>query len=262
MEDKLKLKPIDEYGPLVGILISIIMIVGFAIIWNIYGENTVDKIAGILMAFGGILNFLVWYRTKSVGHLSFMSWQLVMAIRLLLGFEDPVLVTIYAVVIVILILIFFYMVYKKKLKGYYKSILELAAQPVVDSQNGFTARPFHAGRTEYSPLEIKEFGRFCSKNLIAIPYTEKDKMILVISVNLRKDLLFTRSEYLSSTYVSFDKDGKVEVNIAETEYKKYKDELTFNHLCLSLGNLFIEFLNLFRDNKPEEILKRLNQVDK
>jgi hypothetical protein len=260
MENTSKLKPIDEHGPLVGLLLSIIMITAFAIIWNIYGENTVDKIAGILLAFGAVLNFLIWYRTKSPGHLSFMSWQLLMAIRLLFGFEDPVVVTVYAVMIIILILIFFYMIYKKKLKSYYKNILELAAQPVEDAQNGFTARPFPAGRTEFRQHEIIEFGKYCAKNLIAIPYLEKGKLILVISVNFRKDLLFTRNEYLSSTYVAFNQDGSVEVNIAENEYRIYREELTFDQLCASLGNLFIEFLNLFKENKSKEILNRLNSI--
>jgi hypothetical protein len=236
------------------------MIVGFAIIWNIYGENTVDKIAGILMAFGGILNFLIWYRTKSAGHLSFMSWQLVMAIRLLFGFEDPVLVTIYRVVIVILVLFFLFMIYKKKLKNYYKNILELAARPVESTQDGFTSRPYPVGSAEYSQHEINEFGKYCARNLIAMPYREGDKLILVLAIDKLKDILWKRDNYSDLTYISFDSDGKVEVNISQKDYKKYKDELTFDHLCSSLGNLFIDFLNLFRDNKSSDILIRLNSI--
>ena len=261
MTNHSKLKPLDENGPIIGLLLGIVMIVIFAFIWHQYGENTVDKIAGILLALGSIPNFLVWYRTKNPGHLSFMSWQVVMSIRLLIGFEDTFTVTVYAVVIVILILIFFYMVYKKRLKSYYKNILELAARPVEETENGFTARPFPAGKTEYSPREITEFAKYCAKNLIAIPYQEDDKVIFVISVKFGNDLFFSRNEYVSSTYVSFDKAGTVEVNIARTEYEKYKDELTFDHLCSSLGNVFIEFLQLYRENKSGEIIKRLNSAD-
>jgi hypothetical protein len=262
MEHNSKLKPLDENGPIVGLLLGLVMIIIFGVIWNISGEDTVDKIAGILLGLGGILSFLIWYRTKNIGHFSFMSWQIIMAIRLLFNFEDPVVVTVYRVVIVLLILFFFYMIYKKKLKNYYKSILELAARPVDDTQNGFTPRPYPVGTAEYSPQEITEFGKYCSKNLIAMPYLEENKVILVLAIDKLKDILWSRKNYTESTYISFDAHGKVEVNIAENEYRKYKDELTFDHLCASLGNLFIEFLNSFRDNNSGEILKRLNQAGK
>jgi hypothetical protein len=190
-----------------------------------------------------------------------MSWQLVMAVRLILGFEDPLLVTIYRIVIVILILFFFSMIYKKKLKSYYKNILELAARPVDGTENGFTSRPYPFGSAVYSQHEIIQFGKFCSRNLIAMPYSEGDKLILVLAIDKLKDIAWKRDNYSDLTYISFDKDGKVEVNISQNDYGKYKDELTFDHLCSSLGNLFIEFLNLFRDNKSGEILKRLNSVE-
>jgi len=264
MEDKMKqtskLKPLDENGPIAGLLLGLVMIIIFGVIWNISGEDTVDKIAGILLGLGGILSFLIWYRTKNTGHFSFMSWQIIMAIRLLFNFEDPVVVTVYRVVIVILILFFFYMIYKKKLKNYYKSILELAARPVDDTQNGFTSRPYPAGSAEYSPQEITEFAKYCAKNLIAMPYLEENKVILVLAMDKLKDILWSRNNYAESSYISFDAQGKVEVNIAQKEYRKYKDELTFDQLCSSLGNLFIDFLNLFRENKTGEILARLNSI--
>lgn len=262
MEQSSKLKSLDEHGPIVGLLLGIVMIVIFGFIWNIYGENTVDKIAGIILGLGGIINFWVYYRTKNFGYFYFSAWQLSMAVRLLFNFEDPLVVTLYRIELVILLLIFFYMVYKKKLKGYYKNILELAAQPVDSTEDGFTSRPYPVGNIEYSPHEIFEFGKHCAKNLIAMPYLEDNKIILVISVDISNDIILARKNYLNTTYVSFDKDGKVEVNIAEKDYKKYKDELTFDHLCASLGNLFIEFLKLFRENNSGEIIKRLNQARK
>ena len=87
-------------------------------------------------------------------------------------------------------------------------------------------------------------------------------MILVVSIDKSLDILWKRKNYTDSTYVLFEEDGKVEVNISEKDYKKYKDELTFDQLCASLGNMFIEFLNLFRENNSGEIIKRLNQAGK
>ena len=64
------------------------------------------------------------------------------------------------------------------------------------------------------------------------------------------------------TYVSFDSDGTVEVNISEKDYRKYKDEYTFDQLCASLGDLFTGFLELFKENKSGEIITRLNSINK
>ncbi len=260
METKSKLKPLDENGPLVGLILGIAMIAVFGIIWNLYGEYTVDKIAGILLGIAGAFNFWVFYRTKNSGYFIFSLWQVSMTLRLLFDFQNPLLVTFYRIEIILLLIIFFYMIYKKKLKGYYKSILELAAKPVDGIEDGFTSRPYPIGKIEYSPHDIIRFGSFCAKNLIAMPYQEGDKIILVISINISNDILFARKDYLKTTYVSFDQEGKVEVNIARKDYEKYKDELTFDHLCSSLGELFIEFLNLFRDNKSGDILIRLNSI--
>lgn len=70
MEQSSKLKSLDEYGPIVGLLLGIVMIVIFGFIWNIYGENTVDKIAGIILGLSGIINFWVYYRTENFGYLN------------------------------------------------------------------------------------------------------------------------------------------------------------------------------------------------
>jgi hypothetical protein len=262
MEGKSKLKPLNEYAPIAGLLIGIIMIICFGIIWKISGEYTVDIAAGILLGLSGIVNFTVWIRTRNIGYFSIMLWQEVMAVRLLFNFEDPVIVTVYRITIVILILFFMYMLKKKKLKSYYKSILELAAQPVDSAEDGFTARPYPVGQTEYSPHDISAFGKYCAKNLFAIPYREENKIILMLTIDKLKDIFWFRRNYIESTYISFDADGKVEVNISGKDYKKYKDELTFDQLCSSLGNLFIEFLQLFKQNKSDEILKRLDKAGK
>ena len=42
--------------------------------------------------------------------------------------------------------------------------------------------------------------------------------------------------------------------------EKYKEEFTFDQLCSSLGNLFIEFLDLYKKNQSSEIINRLNRV--
>ena len=141
----------------------------------------------MLLGMGGILLFIVWFRTKNDGYFFLMLMQVVMAVRLLFIFEDPVLVTVYQITIVIIILLNLYMLKNKKLKIYYKSILELAAQPVESAEDGFTTRPYPVGQTEYSFHELSAFGKYCAKNLIAMPYKEDNKIILVLRIDKIRD---------------------------------------------------------------------------
>ena len=260
MESENKLKPVDRYAPLGGLLGGIILIIFFAIIWKNYGESTVDKIAGILMAVGALLNFIIWFSTKNLGYFSFMSWQLLMAIRLLMGWEDVVLVTTYRIVIVIPVAFFLYSIFSKRMNWHYNKLLELAAKPVKDSMNGFTGRPYPAGNISIGNEELNKFGKLLAKNLVAFPYRERNKFILVISKNVLWDFLFLRKDYQNVTHISIDASGNMAVNIARKDYNNYKEEITFDHLCESLGEIFKNFIKLYREGKSKEILTTLNNV--
>jgi len=260
MEPDSKLKSLDKYAPITGVITGILFIIIFAVIWYYSGEDTVDRIAGIVMGIGGLINLIIWLRTKNIGYLLFMSWQLLMSIRLLSALEEEIFVTIYRIIIAILLVVWLYFVFTKKIKWYYKKILELAAKPVEENANGFTARPFPVGSSNYSKRDLIGFGKYVANHLIAFPYLEEDKLILVISNESLLDFLSIRKKYQKSTYVSFDVSGKVDVNIARKEYDKYKDELTFDLLNKSLGALFIEFLDNYKKCESRKIIEKLNSV--
>jgi len=73
-------------------------------------------------------------------------------------------------------------------------------------------------------------------------------------------MLLLKRGYKKDTYVTFDFNGNVSVNIAKKDYQKYKEEFTFDQLCSSLGNLFIEFLELYLKGKSREIIDKLNAI--
>ena len=62
------------------------------------------------------------------------------------------------------------------------------------------------------------------------------------------------------SYVSFNLDGKVTLNIGKIDYLKYKEQLTFDQLCESLGTLFIDFLELFKKGEGTRIIDRMNNL--
>ena len=52
----------------------------------------------------------------------------------------------------------------------------------------------------------------------------------------------------------------VAVRIAEKDYRKYREELTFDELCASLGDLFKQFLSWYRDGSEDKIFKLLKSA--
>lgn len=149
---------------------------------------------------------------------------------------------------------------QRKLKWRSREILELAARPVQEKTNGLTQRPMPAGRHNYSMEELKKFSAFIGRNLIAIPVHEVNRVVLVINIPTGRLLSFG-SRYNDCSWVAFDLDGNVSVNISQADYFKYRDLYSFDKLCQSLGDLFIEFIKDYSQGKDFLIIERLNGLN-
>ena len=106
-------------------------------------------------------------------------------------------------------------------------------------------------------VKLAKTGWFLKKHFIAFPYSDKDGIMLALTDHSK--FWFGRPNGLKDTYISFNLDGKVSVNIAQKDYQKFNEEFTFNHLCSSLGNLFIEFLELHRKGKSSKIIDKVKK---
>ena len=69
-----------------------------------------------------------------------------------------------------------------------------------------------------------------------------------------------RNDYTDFTYIIFDDKGNVSVHIAKQDYLKYHHQLSFDQLCDSLADRFIEFLELYKTGEGSRILDRLNSL--
>lgn len=69
-----------------------------------------------------------------------------------------------------------------------------------------------------------------------------------------------KSDYTDETWVSFESDGNVTVNISHRDYLNYKEALSFDQLCQSLGNLFVKFIEMFQREEGVRIIDRLDAV--
>ena len=154
-----------------------------------------------------------------------------------------------------------YNIFTRKVKWRKREILELAAFPVNENTNGFSERPKPVGKKDFKHNEILEFAHFLSKKLIAIPYIEKDQVVMTITKKYVPHLFNFKNSYNNETYVSFNFNGEISVNISKEDYQMYKDTLTFDKLCDSLGNLFKEFLEFFKKGESSSIIDRLNSLN-
>lgn len=146
----------------------------------------------------------------------------------------------------LLLIIYLVFLFRKKYTFRYRNILELAAKPVNDTSDGFTPRPFPVGKSKYTKDDLTGFGKFLSENLIAFPYIDAKGLILVI--NSSGKFWFQKPKLNKDTYIVFDYNGSVSVNITKKDYNRYNEELTFDQLCTSLGELFKRFLKYYLNN--------------
>ncbi len=150
----------------------------------------------------------------------------------------------------------------KKIKWRGREVLEMAASSVEETGNGYTSRPLPAGKVEFSQQEIMEFANFARRKLIAVSYVGKDKVIFVPVMTGREFgfIMGMKNDYTDETWVSFDFDGNVTVNISHRDYLEFIEALSFDQLCTSMGNLFIDFVETYHRGEGVRIIDRMDAV--
>jgi len=210
------------------------------------------------------MSFVGYIRTRNIGFLFQFVFQISATLFALLAIwggldlQRPILV-----LLLLCMLIFgplgIYYAFSRKLKWRYREMLELAAAPVEDITDGYTDRPKPTGKTEYTQFEIISFANYLKKNLVVIPYFEKNQTVLSLAMTFRHRMGL-RKDYTDFTYVLFDHEGNVSVHISKQDYLKYQHQLSFDQLCDSLAGQFIEFLELFKNGEGIRILDRMNAL--
>ena len=165
-----------------------------------------------------------------------------------------------AVLVFVVWLVF--LIATKKVKWRGREILEMAAAPVEETGNGYTSRPLAAGKVDFNKDQILDFAKFARRHLIAVSYIGKDKVVFV-PVMMGREFGFImglKNDYTDETWVSFDFDGNVTVNISHRDYLEYIENLSFEQLCASLGNLFVEFIEMHQRGEGVRIIDRMDAV--
>jgi hypothetical protein len=136
-----------------------------------------------------------------------------------------------------------------------RQIFLLASENVHQSAKGFTSRPYSAGQTTYSREEIQGFARFMNGKQIAKVITQQDNIILTFSMGISP---LANPDLQKISYVSFSSESQISVHVSQYDYRRYREELTFDQICEALAELFKRFLNYYREGKESRILVELN----
>ena len=115
---------------------------------------------------------------------------------------------------------------------------------------------------EYNPQQLRLFARFAARHLIALPFFTS-KNITLVPIKMGDEygrLLGLSGDYRYATWVNFDMDGEVSVHIAQQDYLDFRENLSFDQLCTSLGELFIKFLELYSKGEGVRIIDRMDDL--
>jgi hypothetical protein len=182
-------------------------------------------------------------------------------LRLVTFFDERIAALIYFLLLAATVwLLYLYFRRKAKWKG--REVFELASITIETSKNGFTDRPHSSGKAEYTLNELKGFAEFLQKKLIAMPYMETNRVVLVpVKMGDEFNFIFYPSKFrMTRTWIAFDFDGNVTVNISRRDYLDYLEELSFDQLCKNLGQLFIGFIEYYKKGEADRIVYKLDEL--
>ena len=260
-----KLKPDrDITGVLPGVLTALIFVVSVLLFGIKTGLSVITGLAFLWFIFAAI----AYLRTKNISYFIVAVYGLCMMFYFALVPRGPYgqptkeTASAFIAIAIFLMALLVFLTLTKRFKWRGRDIFELAAKPIQSTENGFAARPYPAGQLDYTKEELLSFTKFAAKNLIAMPYKETDRIVFAI-VKMGKEfgfLFLPDNDYQSKTWVAFDFEGNISVQISKEDYMDYKEDLSFDELCVSLGNVFKDFFELYRKGDEVRIIDRMNEM--
>lgn len=243
------------------IVINSILFVGgfftvFAIVRAAATEETADQICGILYTLITCVLLVSWFRTKAVVILPGLLMNLTVAVY----FYTHARVLAIVVNLILLLIGGYILTHHLRHHSIYRKLLELAAGTVDSTLDGYTQRSYPAGKADFSKGELLGFAGFLKKHLIAVPVIGNESIVFLLPEDWFGYLLDIKKDDDKVTRITCGYNGNVSVSIARNDYEKFKQTLTFDQLCDSLGNLFKDFLDQYKAGESGRILDSINSL--
>lgn len=258
MEQTVKLKSIN-WSLIYTTIILVIVILLFTLVFlrTIKTNDEVGQIIGYTFWIILPLYLYSWFKAK---HFILLPAIGFFSAIIFLNFGPQSAKDIFAVMSLLFsISILYILVSEHKQTLRHRKLLEIAAKPIDEIADGFTQRPFPVGNVPHQKSDLNNFANFLKKHKIAIPFIETNNAILCFPENWYNRQFQTSGSYLNDTRVTFNSNGDVTSVINKIDYSKYKDQLTFDQLCASFGNLFITFFNDYQKGHGYKILDKIKK---
>jgi len=250
-------------------LLALAILAISAIIWGVFGRGTAINFLAMVFFLMSLLSLYSYWKTSNQWYIVVILFQFLTGLLVsctpegLIGLGESRLTKSLAVLAAVFYIPAIYAVFSKKVIWRGREILELAAMPIDDTSNGFTSRPRPSGKVETSQEETTAFAAFMLKYHVAYPYIDGKKTSFVMIKDWYRSyrhILGFAGDISKETWVSIDYSGNVAVNISRQDYYNYREDLSFDQLCESLANLFVDFLMLYKKDESIRIMDRLNAL--
>jgi len=142
----------------------------------------------------------------------------------------------------------------EKFEANARRLFKLASELLNETSDGYTERPYSAGKKSYSSKELMGFVRFINGKFIAKAYYQGN--IVCLGFSMGKSLIVA-SDPSEVSYVQFDNEGNITVSISEYDYRQYRKKFNFDQLCASVGDIFKRFLEYYEDGNEDRIITEL-----
>ncbi len=250
------------------IWVPLVTLPTFLVVLSTAGPKPAFYLLGGIYIFLSLFPFLTFWRTQNNG---FLAVTMFMVLTGLLCVSAPPaiddkskigLIPLFIVGMYALMMVSAYLTFNRKLKWRGQEIFELAAMPVEDTGDSFTARPRPAGQVPISKTEMIRFVDLLTTKLIAFAFPEENRVVFVLTLP-GKDLpylLGIKKDYLDDTWVAIDYEGNISVNITQEDYLLFKQDLDFDQLCQSLGDVFAEFMEFSKNGQETRIIDMMNAL--
>jgi hypothetical protein len=259
-----KFKPDRSYGM---ILLPFGALAVFIAVGALSGFPAAYTLGGVFFTLYAAYSFLTYLRTANPGFIVVGLYQLSVGLAAFswvagLGQRPNRLALFWIAWMLFFAVWMILLAVTKRIKWRGREVLELSAASVEQASNGFTGRPLPVGKTDFDQRTILAFAAFARRHLIAATYVGHDRVALVPVREGREPafILGLKSDHSGETWVSFDFAGNVSANVSQRDYLDYQEALSFDKLCRSLGDLFVEFVGLFQRGEGMRIIDRLDSV--
>lgn len=250
------------------ILIPIGVIALFLTVASLAGFGPALYMLGVIYFFLSVMPFITFWRTRNAGFLAltlfliFVFLVCVSAPPAIIDKSQTGLIPLFLVGMYISLMVVAYLTFNRKLRWRGQEIFELAALPIEDTGDSFSARPRPTGQVPISKTEMIRFVDFMTKNLLAFAFREDNRVIFVLALPGKETsyLLGLKKDFLEDTWVAIDFDGNISVNITQEDYLLFKMDLDFDQLCQSLGDVISEFLELSKNGQESQIIDKMNAL--